>query len=76
MKKAIVLLRILAKLMESLGISEVMISLEGASAQIHDAIRGQGSFARTMGGVEILRKYCSNIFLGCTNLAKEKVGGY
>ncbi|WP_144050588.1 radical SAM/SPASM domain-containing protein [Thermoclostridium stercorarium] len=55
-----------AKLMESLGISEVMISLDGASAQTHDAIRGQGSFARTMRGVEILIKYCSNIFLGCT----------
>jgi MoaA/NifB/PqqE/SkfB family radical SAM enzyme len=76
LKKAIVLLRILAKLMESLSISEVMISLDGASAQTHDAIRGQGSFARTMRSVEMLIKYCSNIFLGCTILPKEKVGGY
>lgn len=55
-----------AKRIRSLGISEVMISLDGASERIHDAIRGLGSFARTIGGVKAMMEHCSGTFLGCT----------
>lgn len=50
----------------SLGVSEVMISLDGASERTHDAIRGRGSYARTMEGLNALMKNSPNTFVGCT----------
>ena len=50
----------------STGISEVMVSFDGASERTHDAIRGEGSFTRAMEGVRALKEHCSDTFLGCT----------
>lgn len=45
--------RVAGKLAE-LGVS-VQISLDGATAEVHDAIRGRGAFARTWQGIERLQ---------------------
>jgi radical SAM protein with 4Fe4S-binding SPASM domain len=37
------------------GIGRVSISLDGASAERHDALRGEGSFRRALAGIESLR---------------------
>jgi radical SAM protein with 4Fe4S-binding SPASM domain len=36
------------------GIRRISISLDGSSQRMHDAVRGQGSFIRTMKGIEVL----------------------
>jgi len=49
---------ITAKLAEEIaasGVSRVSISLDGADAAVHDLGRGQGSFERSMRGIENLR---------------------
>ena len=33
----------------------IQLSLDGASAEVHDAIRGRGSFAATAAAVDLLR---------------------
>lgn len=35
----------------------IQISLDGASAEVHDAIRGPGTFERTMHGIDLLRRH-------------------
>lgn len=50
----------------SLGVSEVMFSLDGACEHTHDAIRGCGSYAKTMKGLDALMKHSPNTFIGCT----------
>jgi len=55
-----------AELIESLGIEEVMVSLDGAGKNTHDSIRGRGSFVRTMAGVEALVRHAPGTFLGST----------
>lgn len=42
-----------AKELADLGM-EIQISLDGADAQVHDAVRGPGAFARAMRGIELL----------------------
>lgn len=38
-------------------VKEVCISLDGSCAEIHDSMRGAGSFARTLGGIRRLLSY-------------------
>ncbi len=38
------------------GLDELVVSLDGATAQINDRVRGQGSYARAMEGLETLRR--------------------
>ena len=50
----------------SINIDEVMVSLDGPTASINDAIRGRGTFDRAMNGIEILRAALKDVFLGST----------
>ena len=45
----------LAREIADSGVSRVSISLDGADAAMHDLVRGQGSFERSMKGIENLR---------------------
>jgi radical SAM protein with 4Fe4S-binding SPASM domain len=45
----------LAQMIAASGVSRVSISLDGAGAAEHDLVRGQGSFERSMRGIENLR---------------------
>ncbi|MFZ2832820.1 MAG: radical SAM protein [Methanothrix sp.] len=45
----------LAQTIAASGVSRVSISLDGAGAAEHDLVRGQGSFERSMRGIENLR---------------------
>jgi AdoMet-dependent heme synthase len=46
---------LIAEKISSAGISRVSISLDGASAEKHDAARGQGCFEKALKGIESLR---------------------
>lgn len=48
--------KIMAHKIIDAGISNLQISLDGASDKVHDYIRGQGSFKKTMGAIEILNQ--------------------
>lgn len=50
--------------LEQLNIAEVMISLDGATAETNDLIRGKGTFEKVMKAFEILRQ--TDIFSGAT----------
>lgn len=46
-----------AKRIAGLDYVDVQISLEGATAEVNDQIRGSGSFERALGAMELLREY-------------------
>jgi AdoMet-dependent heme synthase len=46
---------LIAEKISSAGVSRVSISLDGASAEKHDATRGQGCFEKALKGIESLR---------------------
>lgn len=45
-----------AKDLLAAGVLRVSVSLDGASAETHEALRGRGSFARALAGLEHLRR--------------------
>ncbi|MFQ6069588.1 MAG: radical SAM protein [Candidatus Aminicenantales bacterium] len=57
------------------GVSNIVISLDGASPQTHDRIRGKGSFERVLRGIDSLRKegLSQRITLNCC-LSKVNLG--
>jgi radical SAM protein with 4Fe4S-binding SPASM domain len=55
-----------AEAIRALGIDEVMVSLDGATKQTNDAIRGRGTFDRALRGIETLRTVSPDTFLGST----------
>ncbi len=47
----------IVKRLNEYPVSRYIVSLEGASAQTHDFIRGKGSFTKTVKGIENLKKF-------------------
>jgi radical SAM protein with 4Fe4S-binding SPASM domain len=48
---------IVNKLKEYSKLSEIQISIDGSTAKIHDKIRGDGSFAKAINSIKILKKH-------------------
>lgn len=44
-----------AGILRQLGLAVIGVSLDGATAETHDAVRGPGSFQKTMQGIALLR---------------------
>ncbi len=42
---------------------QVQVSLDGHTAELHDAVRGQGSFERTIAGIRTLVRHCAHTIL-------------
>lgn len=64
------------KQFETIGLDRIQISLDGASKKIHDKIRGNGSFKKTMEAIKNLKK--SKIDITCRmtlNKINFKEGG-
>lgn len=53
-----------AEELEQLNVAEVMISLDGATAETNDLIRGNGTFEKVMKAIEALRQ--TDMFVGAT----------
>ena len=51
--------------LEHLALSYVHVSLDGHSAAIHEAVRGKKSFAPTIEGLRLLKKYAIPTRIGC-----------
>jgi radical SAM protein with 4Fe4S-binding SPASM domain len=63
----------MAGILESLNISEVMISLDGATAETNDLIRGKGTFEKILKAIRALQQ--TDIFTGATlTLTKYNIG--
>lgn len=43
-----------AKQLKQLGVSEIVLSLDGASPNTHDYLRGKGNFKRVLNGIDLL----------------------
>lgn len=58
----------LARALQAAGLRSVSVSLESATPDVHDQIRGQGSFARAVEGIRLLRRAAPRIKVGinCT----------
>lgn len=52
---------------------KIQISLDGATAEAHDRIRGYGAFAKTLKGIKFLKKAGVKVVI-CTVIMKENVG--
>jgi radical SAM protein with 4Fe4S-binding SPASM domain len=59
-------------------LDELQVSLDGATAEVHDAVRGRGSFKRTLAGIEAfaqaggLPKLCVSLTLMKGNIGSAK----
>lgn len=53
-----------ARRLEELHVTEVMVSLDGAVAETNDIIRGKGTFKKAMEGIHALRS--TDLFVGAT----------
>lgn len=63
----------MAENLESLNVSEVMISLDGATAETNDLIRGKGTFEKVLKAIRALQQ--TSIFTGATlTLTKYNIG--
>ena len=45
-----------AQKLKQAGVAEIVLSLDGASPEAHDQLRGKGNFRRVMRGIEFLRE--------------------
>jgi len=49
--------KMLSMLSGSRRLENVQVSLDGPNSEVHDFIRGKGSFAKSMEGIDLLRRY-------------------
>lgn len=65
------------RLAEYRRVDEVMVSLDGSCAEVHDALRGSRSFARTVRGIEnlLLRGHQVTIYTTVTRLNRLDLEG-
>lgn len=62
----------IASYIKNCRVETVSISIYGANAEIHDSVTGvEGSFQRTINGINILNKYSIPIGLKCVLLSKN-----
>ncbi len=57
-----------AKRLADAGTHTVSISLDGSRAEVHDAIRGAGSFEATLAGIAALKRYAPEVRIGINYL--------
>ncbi len=61
-----------ARMLAEAGTHTLSISLDGASADVHDAIRGPGAFEATMAGIQALRTHAPGIRIGINYLVTTR----
>lgn len=62
----------IAKRIEESGIKRVSISIDG-SEEIHDGIRGKGSFAKAREGIACIKKYTTLPVYAATTVTKDNI---
>lgn len=58
------------------ALNTISISVDGPTAEIHELIRGQGTFERTINGIKTLRRTAPEIKIGITTLLARNTFRY